>query len=195
MPCPPTKPVAFPGGESARGPMATSFGRFHRPRPALELNRWRFDHNDRSGCAGQPGGRATVPRRKAGSRIPLQLDEPAGDLVSGEAALLDTHYDHPAAGAARRTTSTSLADAVRHRLRRRHGSGGTGFLGGVQYRQSASARDPPSRPPGIAEARGRMVADRPEPHLRATLHSRDRGPAAADRLVQASRTPVPRWTP
>jgi hypothetical protein len=131
--------------ENARASYATEFGRFTLT-PSFDLNRWRFDNTT---ILGVPVSETSRDRSTAQAELTLRYGwMRARDLLL-VARVLDTHYDHPTAGVpTNNSTGWELlggADYDANTVWRFR------LLGGVEYRQSASAAVAPQTT-GIMEA-------------------------------------------
>src|SRR6185312_14745730 len=141
---PSDRPVSFRVG-NARASYATEFGRV-LVTPSIELNQWRFGNTT---ILGTPVSEATRDRTTVQTGITLRYNWMPGRDVLLVSRVLNTHYDHPPAGAASNNSTAWRAlfgldyddDTVwRYRL-----------LGGVEHRQPASPAIKPQAT-GIMEA-------------------------------------------
>jgi hypothetical protein len=141
---PSDQPVAFTV-ENARASYSTQFGPFTAT-PSIDLNRWRFDNTT---ILGVPVSEAARDRTTVQLGMTLAYSWMSGQDVLWVTRVLNTHYDQPALGVpSNNSTSwqTLLGIAYDDDLVWRYR-----LLGGVEYRQSASASIA-SQTTGIAEA-------------------------------------------
>ena len=90
---PSDRPVAFTVA-NLRASYDATFGRFTAT-PAIDLNRWRFDNTT---ILGVPISEAARDRTTAQAALTLRYGWMSGRDLLLVSRVLDTHYDHPAAG-------------------------------------------------------------------------------------------------
>ena len=138
------KPVGYQV-QNARAAFTIPVGRFTWT-PSVDLNRWRFDNTT---ILGVPSSQRTRDRTTVQGGLTIQYDWMPGRSLLWVSRLLDSHYDHPAAGVPSNNAQSWQGlggveyddNAVwRYRL-----------LGGVQYRLPAAGAIR-SQVTGIAEA-------------------------------------------